>query len=368
MKILFNTRYNPNENMMVRVYYETLNYFKHLGLQVFFNDWGNYKNYDIILFYTGESEISKIRSLNPNAKIGIIDPSSKNLKEAQISDFIIVCSMEQRDYWLKYNKNIFFNLAIPDIKKVAINRHRSSKAIKIGYHGNLVHLNCFYPSLTDVLDKLSDLYSIELHVIYNKDAFGKWIIGRPKKLKTIDIQWRENVFETEFSDIDIGICPSYIPHKKANVKFLDKFAFNIHKSDYLIKYKVSSNPGRLYPFLLNQIPVVADAIPSNCQVIHDNKSGFLVNSNYGWYYRLEELICSKTKREQIGKEGLKALKTNLDLKKSKENLASDIINFYKNDKNTKKILIINNHQNIIFLLIQSLITKVKKRTKLLFNF
>ena len=366
MKILFNTRYNSNQNMMVRIYNETLTYFKHLGLQVFFNDWGNYKNYDIILFYTGESEISKIRSLNPNAKIGIIDPSPKNLKEAQTSDFLIVCAIEQRDFWLKYNKNIFINLAIPDIKRVS-EKKRSSNVVKIGYHGNLVHLNCFYPSLTNVLDDLSDLYPIELHVIYNKDEFGKWIIGRPKRLKTIDIQWKEDIYETVFPDFDIGICPSYIPFKNSTVKFLDKFAYNSHRSDYLVKYKVSSGPGRLYPFLLNKIPVVADAIPSNCQVIQDSKSGFLVNSDYGWYYRLEELICSKIKRKQIGQEGLKALKSNLNHNKSKENLASDLINFLNNNKNKDNIKISRNDQNIIFLIIQVIISRVKKRIKLLFN-
>lgn len=348
MKILFNTRFTPDNNMMVRVYNETLKYWKTKGQKVYFNDWKHYEKYDVILFYTGESEIKKVRQRNPKSVIGIIDPSPNRVYEASIADFLIICALEQRDFWLKYNRNILFNLAIPDIKIVKFKKNYNKKTIRIGYHGNLVHLNCFFPDLSDVLDKLADFYQIELVVIYNIKAFGKWSVGRPKKIKVIDVQWSNNVYEKEFFDIDIGIAPSFIPNNFYKSDIISKFLFNSNSSDYVNRYKISSNPGRLFPFFCYKIPVVADAIPSNAQIIENEKSGYLVNNKFGWFYCLETLITNVEIRKRLGNNCFKTLDHKLNLIRSKNNLLFQIKNLHNNNSIKNNITFQNTNNNYFF--------------------
>lgn len=328
MKILFNTKFSDEINIVVRMYNETLKYFKKKGAEVFFNDWDNYELYDIVLFYTGESEIVKIRGLSCAIKIGIIDPSPKFIQEAVDADFLIVNSLEQKDFWLQYNPVILMNLHVPEIRKSKNIYKKKNKTLRLGYHGNLFHLNCIYPHITDVLEQLAKEYDIEFAAIYNIKNFGKWTLGRPKKLKVIDIQWNNRVYENEFPKIDIGLVPALIPTNFSKTKLFDKFLFNAHNSDYIQRYKISSNPGRLYPFAFYKIPVVADCIPSHSEVIDHEVSGFIAISKFGWLNAIEKLIKDENLRKYLGDNLYKTTKGKLNPIAAKENLFKQLKNIH----------------------------------------
>lgn len=302
MKIAINTNY---KSAGTKVCVDDLSVkFKNAGFEVKRNDWINYPNYDLILFMSPDSEVIKAKKINPRALIGIMDPkiTIKRRPEVERADFLMVTSLEQKDFFLKYNKNIFIYYMFPEIESLS-KEHKNRNKIIIGYHGNKAHLN-YMSDAVKALDRLSDKYIIELWAIYNIKKSTQWKKNLPKKCPVKHIQWSEGIYQSELSKADIGVIPAKIP-----VKFFLK-RFGLKRYDYLIRFKYSNNPGRIYPFSQLGIPVVADFIPSYCQVIQDGKSGFLVYSKEGWYDALEKLILSPELRNQMSRNLKKYINDN----------------------------------------------------------
>lgn len=317
------------------------------GHKVVRNDWNNYQNYDVAFFASPDSKVREAKERNPNILAGIIDPKVtwfferlkyKSLwwqsltKEVQVADFLLVSSIEHRDYFLKYNKNPFIYYFFPRTPK-EIKKHSNKRKVIIGYHGNKVHLN----SMIDVawaLDELSKIYDIEFHAIYNIEKFGKWKKNRPKKCKVVDIQWTTKMAK-DLRECDIGVAPSLQPiHTRFGLiasKFYFKKDYLYSNSDYLFRFKYSNGPGRIYPFAMLGIPVVADASPSQCQFIQNGVSGFICCTKEGWYNNLEKLIKDASLRGEQGRKLYDFVETNYSIEKTFKRLMSFIEELRKRD-------------------------------------
>lgn len=287
----------------------TANYLSGLSLNtdITINDFNNYKKYTIALlvsYPTELEELSKIKNINPSIKIGVIDPRSKELisKYLDLIDFFIVDSSEMRDFWLDYGKPIHTYYEFPLVNSSPKSHVKKDKII-IGYHGNKVHLTSMYPNLTHALEYLGKKYEIQLLAIYNKEVLGDWSIGRPKNIEIEDIQWSEAVYDEELSRADIGIVPSLVPVKKNSKKksIISKF-YLANEDDYLIRFKMLTNPGRMIVFASLGIPVVAELCPSNIEFIKHGDNGFICYSEGAWINALEQLIVSHHLRDSISKK------------------------------------------------------------------
>jgi glycosyltransferase involved in cell wall biosynthesis len=292
MKVLINTNYKSAGS---KVCVDDLSVkLKNVGFEVRRNDWDNYQSYDLILFMSPDSEVIKARKMNPKALVGLMDPkiTSKRKAEVESASFLLVSSLEQKDFFLKYNKNVFVYYMFPEIESL-MKEHKDKDKIIIGYHGNKLHLD-FMSDASKALDDLSEKYNIEFWAIYNIKNSGEWRKNLPKKCFVKHIQWSGEDCCGYLSQTDIGIVPAKIP-----VKFFFR-GFDVRKKyDYVTRFKYSTNPGRIYPFSKLGIPVVADFMPSYCQLIEDGKSGFLVYSKEGWYSVLEKLINSSDLRNRM---------------------------------------------------------------------
>ena len=144
------------------------------------------------------------------------------------------------------------------------------------------------------------------------------------------IQWYEDVYENEMTEFDIGIVPAFMPtidtvkYEKSTKRHWWKPAkkgvsFNFAKDDYLVRYKMPSNPGRIIVFGLVGIPVVADFFPSAMSVIEDGKNGLLAASQHGWQYALGKLIKSHKLRQEFSDSMQDKLKVkyNFDIQNNK---------------------------------------------------
>ncbi len=311
MKILINTNYNSAGS---RVCVEDLSVrFQNAGYEVTRNDWDNYQNYDLVLFMSPDSQVRKAKEINPNITVGLMDPKITPQREPEVrsADFLLVSSLEQREFFLKYNKNIVIYYMFPEMKRIE-KEHKDKEKIIIGYHGNKKHLE----QMKDVvwaLDELIEKYNIELYTLYNIKGHGQWERGLPKKCPVKHLQWAETAYYDEFRNSDIGIIPARVPiyHFKG---------FNVRKKyDYIVRFKYSNNPGRVYPFIQLGVPIVADFTPSYCQIIKDNYSGMLVGSREGWYRALEKLIVNSGLRSEMSG----------NLEKYVDNNCSPEINFKK---------------------------------------
>lgn len=278
------------------------------GHKVTRNEWENYHGYDIALFMAPDSNIAQAKRSNPKLICGIFDPKVTRRwqrEEVRSADFLVVSSIEQREFFLRYNKQIFIYYMFPDIEAVAKSHVQKEKVI-IGYHGNKQHLDAMVDT-SRALDELTQVYNIELWAIYNIKKLGRWKRNVPKRCPVKHIQWSEDALVANLKECDIGIVPSVLPvgsfgrilarPLRSLVRFFNPEGYN--RKDYLLRFKPSNNPGRIYVYAQLHIPVVADFTPSACELIKDENSGYLVGTTTGWYCALKQLIESHEKRATL---------------------------------------------------------------------
>ena len=278
------------------------------------NYFDNYELYDIILFLSYKNdlkEIVRVKKKYPKTIIGIIDPRGSEVdKIVDFLDFIIIDSIEMKDFFSKYQLPIFtYSEYTYFDNQQKINLKNHEKTI-IGYHGNKLHLIAMYPNVFKALELLAKKYSIEFWALYNFKKLGKLNFGFPKNLKVRHIQWSESNFVNELSKVDIGIVPSMMPiNNLKNIKRKSSHLsnlFNESYDDYLVRYKMPSNPGRILSFAFLEIPVIADLIPSSLQLIKDGENGLLAYSVGGWYNALKSLITDHNLRlKMVSKMNIK---------------------------------------------------------------
>ncbi len=279
------------------------------GHHVVRNDWQHYERYQLALFASPDAQVQRAKQRNPKLAAGIVVPMTDYTHlqaNARAADFLIVGSLEARDEQLRYNTNIFIYHHFPETY-ARFKKHQASSPTIIGYHGNKEHLVNFYPSLTRALERIAQKHPIELWAIYNYQRHGRWRRHVPQGVPVRHIQWLPTVYDESLSQCDIGIVNTTIPAGRGwrhvitqpISHYLKSEIQTYHAHDTVIRFKYPTNAGRVYPFAQLGIPVVADFAPSLSQIITDGVSGFIVNSEQGWYWALDRLISSPQLRQTM---------------------------------------------------------------------
>ena len=340
MKFVINTNYKSAGTSVLNGLEKRLRNSNH---EVSLNDWGNYHKYDIAIFMAPDSKIREAKKENPKLLCGIFDPKvslSWQIKEIKSADFLVVSSIEQKDYLLKYNKNIFIYYMFPDIEEVK-KEHIEKNKIIIGYHGNKQHLSAM-KDVSWALDELAKKYNIEFWAIYNINKLGKWDKNVPKICPIKHMQWSEENLSGDLSQCDIGVVPSTTPSSsfwgRPFVSFLNN-SEGYHNNDYVQRFKFSNNPGRIYVFSQLDIPVVTDFTPSACQIIKEGESGYLVGTKEGWYEALKMLINNVKIRKDFSENLKRCINDNYSTEQTFLKFISFVKLFYEK-KYFKLILIL----------------------------
>lgn len=293
MNIIFNTR-NP-EGASAAFYGQAFSELE----GIHYSDWDHYGEYDIALFMSYPPDLKEVtaaRRANPDLNIGLIDPRS-SIKQSVIDcvDFMLVDSLEMRDFFSKYHLPIFTYYEYPKLEPIE-KVHEDKDTIVIAYHGNKVHLESMYPRVTTALELLAEQHNLEFWAMYNIETLGYWKRGIPRNIPIKHIQWSYENYYNHLANADIGIVPNLMPirniQKIKRKSIVSRRHFLDTEDDYLIKFKVPSNAGRIIIFALLGIPVVADMYPSAMQFIRDGHNGFLAYSSSGWCDALSKLISN----------------------------------------------------------------------------
>lgn len=325
MKIVFNTR--CPENASSESYRQGFSSLKEMS----YFDWDFYNNYDIALFmaYTNDLlDIEIAKKKNPKLKIGLIDPRNSGIhKYIRFIDFLVVDSIEMKDFFGQFQLPILVYYEYPNLGKLK-KTHSKKKEIIIGYHGNKVHLGSMYPNTSRALELLGEKYKIEFRAMYNIEKLGKWELGVPENIPIKHIQWSEKNYHEELAQVDIGIVPNLMPIREINkIKakaVINKRYFLDSQDDYLTRFKVSSNAGRIIVFSILGIPVVADMFPSALQFIRDEYNGMIAYSCGGWYNALEKLIINPIMRQTLADNMEKSINHIVDFKIQNEKFIKDL--------------------------------------------
>ena len=305
LRFVLNTR---SDEMVSRVcIHELQERLSKAGVHAVKNDWDHYENYDVAIFPGWDHEMEKARRQNGAISVGLADPKQSSadwVASARTADFLMVSSLEQRDALLRLNRNILIHYMFPRLPSQE-RRHRESSEIVVGYHGNRVHLECMKGGVQLALEELGRHRSVELVMVYNIAANGRATIGlpNPSLVRHRHVQWTPESYTGVLASVDIGIVPATLPIRDRQAA-LEATAFSepefcYEPFDYLIRYKASTNPGRILPFARFGVPVVADATPSACEFIEDGVSGRLALSAEGWFVALEELAASASERARL---------------------------------------------------------------------
>jgi len=333
MKILFFDK-NSISKGSTRIWIHNLyHWMQYLGYDVYLNN-HVLNNIDVIIFGKSSSykTILTIKNKYPKIKVGIINPSDITQEKRnilKICDFYITGSIEERDWYLKYNKNVFI---LPLIETLfhKYKTHKEKKEIILSYHGNKQHLEQFYPNITKAINTVAKNINLKLLAIYDIKTLGKWKIGRPD-IEIEDIQWDINTIEQELLRSDIGLVPGLNPitenYRKLFIKIL-KFINPLQarfNNDYLIEFKNTTNAGRTFVYHQLGIPVISDFIPSSFHILGDESNGFIAHSKEGWIRALEILSSSAEIRTNIANNAKEIFDTYYNPKQWTIKLYNDIL-------------------------------------------
>ena len=277
-------------------------YLKKVGCTVYRNDWKNYCKYDVCIFgkSTPYETLINAKKISPNLIIGNTNPSSgtkEKIKKVKYSNFSIAGSLEERDANLNLSQNIFVFPQIEIIDLVTPTNRGSH--LLLCYHGNKMHLDALSINFYKAFERIQTQFNIGFRCIYDIETLGLW---RPKldNLNIEHVQWKLDSWTTNIAESDIGIVPSLISidgWRRQFARFItSKTGF---KSDYLIRFKTTSNAGRCFVFHQLKLPVIAELIPCHFHILANPDNGFLAYSEEGWYQALYKLCSSSKLRKTI---------------------------------------------------------------------
>jgi len=265
----------------------------------------DYSGFDVALFLGGSSQAAAAKAANPQIVTGLVDPRYSQSNEFKFVDLLITQGIEARDYFAGQAPNVLIYETYPDVPEPLGAAEQST--LKLGYHGNRIHLEAMFPRITDAIEILASQIKLELVAMYNIEMLGKSsrIVTERLGFPVRHVQFGHEGYAAYIAHVDIGLVPQMIPvRESALLKYLlgsPSRRFNESQADFLLRFKETTNIGRHLVFAQYGIPVVSDMSPSACSLIDHGVDGFLANSTAGWLASLRALSSDPGLRSRCGR-------------------------------------------------------------------
>ena len=267
----------------------------------------NYSDYDVALFMSFKDDSYNAKKVNPTIITGVVEPRIDQKNTFVDTDFIIVNSIESRDYFSRFKSDIMIYYTYPEVPAKmecpVVKNH-----LVLGYHGNRLHLNAMFPRITRAIEKVNEKNPVELWAMYNIKNLGKWQIPDRANFSfdVKHIQFSEENYARYLAHVDIGLIPQLIPVRESRIlRYLigtpDR-KYNERLHNYFLRFKETTNIGRHLVFAQYKIPVICDMSPSSCSYIEDEGDGFVAYHTEGWYRALKRLAYDEGLRTDMGKK------------------------------------------------------------------
>lgn len=251
----------------------------------------------IPLVYDYDDNVQLVRPYNPGYRSFLPNADTKqwNLKAAQMCDALTVTTQNLKDYYQKYNPNIYICPNSIDFgwrdQYLGIEPEVSKKdnEIRIGWAGSAAHwenLNVINKVITRIMKEYKSV------TFYFTGLFGglfddKDIKDRVHTVKFADMQdWPKHLAKL---GLDIAVAPlsdNLFNRAKSNLRCLEYQA---------CKYAIIASDVEPYRYLKHK------------------KTGYIAKEEEDWYNYLKELIENKELRVKIGEAGYQQAKIDFSM-------------------------------------------------------
>ncbi len=291
---------------------------------------------DVVLLFGSGFDLSSLRRRHPFTLIGHLEPRAAQANAINRYDFVVVNSIEAADYFSLPDQPVFIFPTFPimDPVEVISNDNRSTNTLRIGYHGNKIHLSAMHPRITQALNRLGKQIEIEFWVMYNIRELGNWNENGLKGISVKHIQYEPENYLKYISKVDIGIVPQLMPVRESRlIRWLvgSSFSrFNERHDNFIMRFKETTNNGRAYVFAQYGIPVVADMTPSSCALFGESEYGYVAYSTNQWFNALQRLAQDMGLRRKMGLALKKRYETLAGLEEVNKRFAQFLTEIVKN--------------------------------------
>lgn len=259
-------------------------------------------------------ELLRIKRRHPALIVVIADPkvlTRNEVKGAILADLCLVGSREHQAQIAKLGgRSVRFTWR-PQLEGYPISAdagRNEGKKFRLFYHGNRAHLESLTRTALREIDSLAKNYPLVLEAHYSMSHTGKWRV--PPWVRNLEIEhcdWREPHVWQRLKLSDIGIVPNALPARTFSPLIQRRTRLNswmnsmiLRRDDYLLRFKATSNPGRILPFAHFGKPIVSDFFPSSAEIVRDGLDGFLPLNSTQWHTSLDILINDGNLRQRMG--------------------------------------------------------------------
>jgi glycosyltransferase involved in cell wall biosynthesis len=253
------------------------------------------KNYDgiVLIKYVNPVFLKKLRNSTNSKILYDFDDSmwldsfvgNEVFKEITRNvDYISCDNYYLKDKAIIFNKNTFIQKGPTNVELYNPVKKKSNKNIIIGWLGSPGTLFYLY-GIYNVLESISKKYeNVTFRIIGSGENFNNYFNFENVRVETVST-YNEKTMIEELHKMDIGVFP-------------------------LFKNDMSLGRGSLKAtiYMSFKIPVVAQAIGNNLNIIEHGVNGYLANSDEDWVHSLSILIDDKNTRELIAENAYAKMK------------------------------------------------------------
>jgi len=251
-------------------------------------------------------------------------------------DFLICGSIEEKKSLERNYRNVLIvNLIERMYEGITKKVHYQKDRVVLGFHGSYTHV---FKMNFGFIDAFNDLVrsgsNIFLKVITdNTVAASRLLIDAGvQKERLLVQQWNSNSVVDDLREVDIGIVPNATSLEKVDPGVLRIVSNDagLYGTDYFLRFKNKSNPGRAFVFIQLGIPVIADLTPSNMPLFYDEKCGHVAACKETWTSGIRRFLSDK-ERNEVAAMAQERFKSMYSFEKDVENLEKVIELCVKNN-------------------------------------
>lgn len=287
------------------------------------------RNDSIIILSKGDYNLRA--QINEKRCVGAINISS----DCKVNfDFVIVGSIEEKKSLESHYENVvIINLIEKMYENETLKVHKASDSTIIGFHGSFTHLSKMRYGFSSAINQLIDK-GHKIEIVCLTDEMPSF-----QMLKMLNInsnilksyRWSQDSAKSIIQTFDIGIVQNTTDLMQVHpeLKKLTSLEAGLYNTDYSLRFKNKSNPGRAFVFFQLGIPVIADLTPSNIPMFYDESCGYIATCSKTWEKSIIKLMDSNH-RNMIAKNAYERFKLLYSFKDDAKRLVDFLKRTYNN--------------------------------------